>query len=122
MIDEAIGAQIREAREAAGLSQRDLAETLGYSSAATVSYLEAGDRRITVADIRQIADVLGVPIEYFLDVVSFSSLPKKLSLRATGVEPVARRAVTEFFTFAQKHGAPFPPRPVVLARRRTGPA
>jgi Zn-dependent peptidase ImmA (M78 family)/transcriptional regulator with XRE-family HTH domain len=122
MIDEAIGARIREAREAVGLSQQAVAERLGYASAATVSYLEAGERRITVADLQALSGVLGVSLSYFLEALPAPDVPQQLSLRATVVEPAARRALTEFLAFAQKRSVSVPLRPVSLASAKPGAA
>jgi transcriptional regulator with XRE-family HTH domain len=38
-----IGKKIREARESTGLSQKDLAEKLGYETSTSVSYMDAGE-------------------------------------------------------------------------------
>ncbi len=61
-----IGKKIREAREAAGLSQKDLAEKLKYESSTAVSYIESGDRKVSVVDLDTIARLLDKDIRYFL--------------------------------------------------------
>lgn len=122
MIDEAIGARIREAREAVGLSQIEVAERLGYASAATISYIESGERRITVADLHALSEVLGVSLSYFLDALPAPDVPKQLSLRATAIEPASRRALTEFLAFAQKQRSSVPSRPRSLAAHKPGVA
>jgi transcriptional regulator with XRE-family HTH domain len=50
---------LRSAREAAGLSQGDVAEQLGVSQGA-VSMWETGQSRPALSRIRRIAEVLGV--------------------------------------------------------------
>lgn len=117
MVDAMVGARIRSAREAAGLSQQELAERIGYSSAGTISYLESGERRITVSDIQKLAHALGRPLEYFLQDVTLPDIPKQLSLRASALPPNARKSVSEFFALIQTHGGKCPPRRPDLSRR-----
>jgi transcriptional regulator with XRE-family HTH domain len=62
---EYIGAKIKEAREAQGLSQPDLGEKIGYSGTA-ISYYENAKRKISVLDLVKIANALNRPYQYFL--------------------------------------------------------
>ena len=57
---------IKRARRETGMSQRDLAERLGYSNT-TISRIEAGTRKIGIDDLYQLAQVLGKPFGFFLD-------------------------------------------------------
>lgn len=59
--DESRGRIIRETRIAAGLSQAQLAERIGYANQTSVSYLERGETRITVDLVGKIATACGVP-------------------------------------------------------------
>lgn len=123
-VDLAIGARVRRAREKAGLSQQELAQRMGYSSPATVSNMEVGDRRITVADLSAVSSALGVPLEHFLPPVS-SDASRHFSLRAADLQnlnPSARSSVVEFLTFAEKHGQSCSPPPSGLRRKRPGAA
>lgn len=61
-----IGQRIREAREAADLSQRELAEKLGYESATAISYIESGERKVSVVDLEKMAALLHRDIRYFI--------------------------------------------------------
>lgn len=54
-----VGQRIRDEREAAGLSQADLAERLGTTQTA-ISYWESGRRVLTVDSLIEIARVLNV--------------------------------------------------------------
>lgn len=56
-----IGDQVREARETAGLSQRELAERMGTSQAA-VARLEAGGVGATVTTLHRVAVALGLEL------------------------------------------------------------
>ncbi|MGE5398600.1 MAG: helix-turn-helix domain-containing protein [Chitinophagales bacterium] len=60
-----IGYRIQIAREEAGLNQKELAERLGYSQS-TLSNYEKGKRRLYLAQLQKIAEVLGKPVEYFM--------------------------------------------------------
>lgn len=55
------GEKVRGAREAAGLSQRDLAARMGTSQAA-VARLEAGGVGSTLTTLQRVADALGMAI------------------------------------------------------------
>lgn len=55
------GEKVRDAREAAGLSQRDLAARMGTSQAA-VARLEAGGVGSTLTTLQRVADALGMAI------------------------------------------------------------
>jgi transcriptional regulator with XRE-family HTH domain len=63
----AAGIRIREARERAGRSQRQLADVLDVTQTA-VSYWEAGKRDPGIADLLRIADALDVPASSLLPV------------------------------------------------------
>ena len=60
-----VGRHVRDAREATGLSLRALARALGVS-AATMSELETGKTRMTVARLHRIAETLGRSVEDLL--------------------------------------------------------
>lgn len=61
-----IGKNIQKAREEAGLSQAKLAEMIGCTQSSLSNY-ELGKRRLYLADLKKISDLLGKPIEYFLN-------------------------------------------------------
>ncbi len=63
-----IGSKIREARIAAGLSQKQLSEKLElmavYTCRGSVSRIENGRRAVTDIEIDAISKVLGVSLDY----------------------------------------------------------
>lgn len=61
-----IGARIRKAREALSMSQKSLAEALGYESATAISLIESGERRVKIENLEKLAEVLKRSLEYFL--------------------------------------------------------
>ncbi|MGG6268515.1 helix-turn-helix domain-containing protein [Leptolyngbya sp. AN03gr2] len=100
---QAIGERIRRARESVGVSQLDLARKIGYSSSATISHFESGERKISIVDLQQIAQILGLPTDYFFQNESQFQELGGIHLRALAVRPTAREPVLAFLVFAQKH-------------------
>ncbi len=60
-----IGRKIQKARDEKGLTQVDLAQTLGITQAALSNY-ELGKRRLYLNQIEQIARTLGKNLDYFI--------------------------------------------------------
>ena len=54
-----IGERIKQLREAKGWSQDDLRKKLGYTSRATIHYIETGRNELTAAKVIKFAEVLG---------------------------------------------------------------
>lgn len=98
-----IGEKIQSAREKIGMSQEELARNLGYTSSATISHFEAGQRKVSVADLQQISQILGLPLEYFFENLETTVEMQKFRLRATDLRPSAREPVANFLSFAHKH-------------------
>ncbi len=63
---EKIGRKLQEAREEAGLSQEELAKKIGCTQASLSNY-ELGKRRLYLADLQRIGQIMGKPITYFLE-------------------------------------------------------
>lgn len=61
-----IGLKIKEAREAAGMSQKELADKLGFESATAISLIESGERRISIDYLEKISGILHKDIKFFL--------------------------------------------------------
>ena len=61
-----IGEKIRAAREMAHMSQKELAEKVGFESATALSLIESGDRKISVDVLQRLADTLHLDLNYFL--------------------------------------------------------
>lgn len=57
--------RLRQAREEAGLRQEDVAESLGVRQT-FISKIELGERRIDPIDLVDLSEVLGKPVEFFL--------------------------------------------------------
>ena len=54
---------LRDLREAAGISQAQMASSLGFKSPATISLYESGKRRITVGELEAMSNALGYSTE-----------------------------------------------------------
>ncbi len=61
-----IGARLRQAREQAGLSQRELAASIGAQAARVANY-ESGAARLTARGLFEIAGTLGKPVAWFFE-------------------------------------------------------
>jgi transcriptional regulator with XRE-family HTH domain len=77
-----VGARLRAAREAQGLSQQGLGELLGYG-ATMISALEKGRRRMKVDDLARACIALGKEPDYFLQTSSVRRVsPVGMAMRA----------------------------------------
>lgn len=61
-----IGSRIKEARERAKKSQKELASVLGYDTATAISLIESGGRKLKVEDLSKIAKFLNCDTRDFL--------------------------------------------------------
>lgn len=64
--EKTLGFRIKQAREKRGLSQAELARGLGIGQRG-ISELENGKRKLAVSELPILADVLEVPILYFIE-------------------------------------------------------
>jgi transcriptional regulator with XRE-family HTH domain len=74
-----VGLRVRAARAAAGLSQTDLAASVGLDRT-MIAKIESGTRRIDALELVRLASATGVPMTYFLD-----SAPAVLSRRSVAL-------------------------------------
>jgi transcriptional regulator with XRE-family HTH domain len=59
-------ARLREARDAAGMSQEQVGAALGVRQK-FVSKVETGERRIDPIELQEFAELYGKPIQFFLE-------------------------------------------------------
>lgn len=64
--DQAIGARVRQAREAQQKTRSELAEALGIDTS-IVSRMETGAVKVSASRLQLIARFLGVPVWVFFD-------------------------------------------------------
>jgi transcriptional regulator with XRE-family HTH domain len=87
--DDAFAAALRIARERAGITQAELADTMSKRSfdfhQQTIYKIEAGKRRVTIGEGLALADIVGVPIEDLteVDVRSLRALKRSASRAAS---------------------------------------
>jgi Zn-dependent peptidase ImmA (M78 family)/DNA-binding XRE family transcriptional regulator len=117
-----IGRRIKDARENLGISQEELARQMGYTSPATISHFETGNRKVSIADLQRLSKILGIPLEHFFETEEVSPGMQRFRLRAKMVRPSARESVASFLAFAQKHGQKSPQIPPGIRNFRPGDA
>jgi Zn-dependent peptidase ImmA (M78 family)/transcriptional regulator with XRE-family HTH domain len=62
-----IGARIRAARESSRMTQEDLTCAIGLADRQTLSAIEQGERRVKAEELVKASEVLGKPIDWFID-------------------------------------------------------
>ena len=87
-----IGRKIREAREAANKTQKDLGDLLGYTAMA-ISHFENGIRELKFSDIEKLAKYFQKDLSFFLvsDFTFFRAKPTD--------DPVMEKSLKEFDRF-----------------------
>jgi transcriptional regulator with XRE-family HTH domain len=83
-MDHALGKKLRQAREAAGLSQQGLAQRLGITFQQIQKY-ERGANRIAASRLVSIARALDKPLSYFLDDAKANGQAARLDQAASGL-------------------------------------
>jgi transcriptional regulator with XRE-family HTH domain len=76
---EEIGRRIAQAREEAGLSQRELAEKIGVADAQSVSRYERGITEVKTKRIEKIAEATGKPLSFFIQLMDEDEEPEPAS-------------------------------------------
>lgn len=66
MVYRRIGKRIQQAREERSLTQEELAARLGCTQSALSNY-ELGKRRLYLAGLEEVAQILGKPLSYFVE-------------------------------------------------------
>lgn len=61
-----LGGKIQGLRKSRGITQKELADFLGYSES-LISYIEKGERKISAEDLQKIAKLFSVDIDFLLD-------------------------------------------------------
>ncbi|MFA5792212.1 MAG: helix-turn-helix transcriptional regulator [Candidatus Paceibacterota bacterium] len=93
-----IGAKIREARNKKGLSQKDLAEAVGFDSGTSISLIESGERKMSIVDLEKMAEILNEELKYFLSIEP----DVRVSFRADGLDKKDAEAIQHIIEMAKK--------------------
>jgi transcriptional regulator with XRE-family HTH domain len=97
-----IGKKIREAREASGLSQKQLAEKIGYETSTAVSYIESGERKVSIVDLEKISNLLDRDIRFFLG-LEVEQQNVRVALRAeSNISEKDQHAILHIIDMAKK--------------------
>jgi transcriptional regulator with XRE-family HTH domain len=103
---ERIGKKLQMAREEEKLSQEELAKKIGCSQAALSNY-ELGKRRLYLADLRRIGQILRKPVTFFLDeaeeesnedlnlILKETSI-KEILLEVRALKPDQRKSILDY--------------------------
>ena len=113
---ELIGRKLQKAREAAEMSQEELAKKLGYTQASLSNY-ELGKRRLYLSDLKRLSQILSKPITYFLEDSDddqpnnddLNSILKEQFLRdilfeARDIKPAQRKSVLDYIQWQKSKG------------------
>lgn len=93
-----IGSRIKEARQKKGLSQKDLAEAVGFDSATSISLIESGERKISIVDLEKTAEILNEELAYFIE----SEPEVRVSFRADGLDEKDAEVIQHIIEMAKK--------------------
>ena len=110
------GRYLQAARERAGVSQDDVADLLGYAKGAIVGHWEQGRRDPSLANLKRMAAIYGVPLALFteppaseLDVIEDAILREERRAVVRGLDEEAEaeeRQHQEARTWAQRAEPP----------------
>lgn len=101
-----IGDRIRAAREERGLSQLELAQSIGFQSATAISLIESGERKVTSGILESLAEALHRDVKYLLGQVE-APVDVQVALRADkDLTKEDKDAILRFIELAKskKHG------------------
>ena len=66
MYNHLLGGRIQGLRKSRGMTQKELADFFGYSES-YISYIEKGERKISIEDLQKIAKIFSVDIDFLLE-------------------------------------------------------
>ena len=69
-----IGEQIKNRRQALGLTQEELARRMGYKSKSTINKIELGINDVSQSKIMQFARALNTSVDYLMDMGGVEAL------------------------------------------------
>lgn len=81
-----INSRLKAAREKAGLTQTEASQRFGFKDRQTLAAIEAGQRKLTAAELLRATQIFGVGLEYFTDPFTLAG-EGAFSWRAKGATP-----------------------------------
>ena len=98
-----IGSKIKEARETAKKSQKELADILGFESATAISLIESGERKLRAEDLEKIASFLDRDVKFFIGQED-KAIDVRVALRADkDLNEKDREAILRFIEVAKQN-------------------
>ena len=98
-----IGSKIKEARETAKKSQKELADILGFESATAISLIESGERKLRAEDLEKIASFLDRDVKFFIGQED-KAVDVRVALRADkDLSEKDREAILRFIEVAKQN-------------------
>lgn len=95
-----IGENIKRLREKIGLSQEELAQSVGKQTATYIAFIEKGERNITTVDLMAIAKQLGTTVASLVGEDKIKSTTFKEALRSSkDVNASDRKKMEDFFDY-----------------------
>lgn len=79
-MERTLGQELRQRREAAGKSRREVAEAAGYTRETSIANIEQGYQGVSVDVFARIADAIGIPSDEWADI-------QRLPVKAEEPEP-----------------------------------
>jgi transcriptional regulator with XRE-family HTH domain len=95
-----IGQRLRETREYLGLSQDEVAKSLGIARPA-ISLIESGDRKVEALELKKFAELYQQPTAYFLAEKHSQSVSDEVAFLARAASELTPDDQTELVRFAQ---------------------
>lgn len=110
----ALGERLRESREYLGLSQQEVADLLGLSRPA-ITHMEAGKRKVSTLELRELARLYRRPFEWLVGEasdrnVADDELTQALYRTTRELSDRDRAQLLRFAEFLSDAGGPPPPR------------
>lgn len=93
-----IASKLREAREYLGLTQREVAQSLGLPRSA-ISLIELGQRRIDTSELKQLAELYRRPVSYFTEERT-ATHPEEIQMLMRKAESMSEKDRQEILQFA----------------------
>ena len=101
-----VGQRVKEKRLELGMTQDALAKAAGYQSRSTINKIESGERTLSFARIKELADALEVTPDYLIGVESLpmDSMEAKIGIalkQACG--DLKKKEIKELVRYAKDH-------------------
>lgn len=95
-----IGQNIKKIREKLGLSQEELAKSVGKQTATYIAFIEKGERNITTIDLVAIAKQLGTTVGRLVGEEKMKNMTFKEALRLSqDLSKTDREKIEHYFNF-----------------------